>query len=218
MDKMRIVSMSDLHLGSPASMHRQFRSFLRKLPDGCVLIMNGDVVDVERRQMPREHEEVLSDICAASFRLRIVWTGGNHDKEFVTGEPNRIEFAHSWNDGRIFFSHGDAFMPMLPLYRAFNKSVRFYRALRSPDFLCTVKLAKSMPAVFRILKKASAAKALRYARKHGYKTVVCGHLHEVMDLATRGGRYINTGSWTEWPAYFLIYENGTARLVQADGD
>lgn len=213
---MNIVSVSDLHLGSPGSRHRQFRNFLRKLPPGTVLVLNGDVIDAERRRIPKEHEEVLAAICAESFRRRIVWTGGNHDMKYTAREPNRIEFVTSWSEGGMYFSHGDEFMPMLPMYRVFSRVMKIYRSLRAPDYLNTIRLAKRMPFFFRFLAKGSTAKAVRFARKKGYKTVVCGHLHAVIDETVHGVRYMNAGAWTEWPAFYLSSENGKTRLVKAE--
>lgn len=197
-------------------MCRQFRAFLRNLPPDAVLVMNGDTVDVEGRPMQEEHREALADICAESFRRRIVWTWGNHGGNWVPREPNRIESVASWSDGMNFFAHGERFMPAYGLYRAFNRIVETYRKCGVRDSLSTIKLAKSLPLLFGILKRASIANAVRFAEKNGHRTIVCGHLHTVVDTTIRGIRYVNTGAWTDWPAYYLLCGDGEMRLIRAD--
>ena len=207
--------MSDLHLGSQFSMHRQFRTFLRALPPGVTLVMNGDTVDAERKNIPPEHRELLSELCAESFRRRMVWTYGNHDLNFVPGDPHRIELAPAWSDGTIYFAHGDRFMPAYGLYRVFHRLVRIYRACGMRNSLATIRLAKRIPLLLRILKNGSVANAVQFAEKNGYKTVVCGHLHATIDVTVRGIRYINAGAWTDWPASYLAMDDGKIDLRQA---
>ena len=213
---MKIAAMSDLHLGSPSSKYAQFLAFMRTLPPDVTLVLNGDTVDADRRLIAPVHLGVIAEICAESFKRRIVWISGNHDIDFVPAAPNRIEFVPSWSDGGVYFAHGDRLMPAYPLYRLFHLFMKVYRACRAPDTLATMRLARSIPFLLRILKSGTIANATRFARKNGYRTVVCGHLHSVIDKTVHGVRYVNTGSWTEWPAFYLWCEDGNARLVRAD--
>ena len=209
---MNIVSISDLHLGSGRSMCRQFLAFMRALPPDTMLLLNGDIIDAERRNLTAEHLETVGAICAESFRRRIVWTGGNHDRSYVPVEPNRIEFVPEWTTGQTCFVHGDRFMPAHGLYVMFGQLMRIYRACKVPDSLVTLRFAHRIPLLFRLLRSRSIAKAVRFAERNGYQTMVCGHLHMVIDTTVRGVRYINTGSWTESPLFYLSYRDGEVRL------
>lgn len=211
---MNLVSISDLHLGSRRSMCREFLAFLRTLPPDTMLLLNGDVIDAEKRNMTAEHLETIGVICAESFRRRIVWTGGNHDKAFRPAEPNRIEFVPSWSTEQTCFVHGDRFMPAHGLYLLFGQFMKIYRACKIPDSLVTLRLAHRVPLLFRILRNGSIANAIRFAERNGYKTMICGHLHMVIDTTVRGVRYINTGSWTESPAFYLSYKDREVRLAK----
>ncbi|MEI6217767.1 MAG: metallophosphoesterase [bacterium] len=213
---MNLVAISDLHLGSPHSKCRQFRSFLSNLPPNTVLVLNGDTVDVEGRRMPAEHHAALSAICAESLRRRVVWIWGNHDKNFVPDEPNSLELVPSFSVGKTFFAHGDRFMPISQVYLVFARFMRAYRKRRVTKSLGTIKLAQSLPMLFNMLKKRSMANSVRFAVRNGYHTVVCGHLHDVEDTTLRGIRYINTGTWTDWPAYYLSHNKGKMQLTRAN--
>lgn len=215
---MNLVSMSDLHLGSRHSKCRQFRAFLQSLPPDTALVLNGDMVDAERRNTTAEQLAVIAAICAESFHRRIVWTGGNHDRGFVPAEPNKIEFVNSWSDGTTYFAHGDRFMPAHLLYLLFGRVMRVYRSCRPPDSMVSLRLAQRIPMLLRLLKAGSMAKAVRFAERHGYRTVVCGHLHVVMDKTVRGVRYINTGTWTGWPAFYLSCRENEMRLIKVEGE
>ena len=41
------------------------------------------------------------------------------------------------------------------------------------------------------------------ALENGYEAVICGHTHYPEDRVYNGVRYLNTGAWTESPAFYL---------------
>jgi UDP-2,3-diacylglucosamine pyrophosphatase LpxH len=45
--------------------------------------------------------------------------------------------------------------------------------------------------------------AVKCAMENGFEAVTCGHTHFAEDVIFNGVRYINTGAWTEFPAFFL---------------
>jgi len=210
---MKFAAVSDLHLGSRFSRYLQFSAFLRTLPAETCLILNGDTVDTDRMPLHPEHQEALALLCEESFKRRIVWINGNHDRGFVPTYPNQMEFVESWTaEGGLHFAHGDRFIPIYPVYRVFSSAMQVIRRVVPSESLLTIRFAVKFPLLFRSLMNRSTINAIRFARKHGYHTIVCGHLHMIADTTIGGIRYVNIGTWTEWPAPYLSVKDGVISI------
>jgi UDP-2,3-diacylglucosamine pyrophosphatase LpxH len=60
--------------------------------------------------------------------------------------------------------------------------------------------------------------AVRSASQNGLQAVACGHTHYPEDTVIHGVRYINTGSWTELPAYFIKITSHGMDLMRVTTD
>jgi predicted phosphodiesterase len=58
--------------------------------------------------------------------------------------------------------------------------------------------------------------AVNCAKENGYDTVTCGHTHYPEDRVINGIRYVNTGAWTESPAFYLLVTPGEITLQKID--
>ena len=63
--------------------------------------------------------------------------------------------------------------------------------------------AKKFELLYKILRDNVMKNAVNCALKNGYQAVICGHTHYPEDRVYNGIRYMNTGAWTESPAFYL---------------
>ncbi|MFC1452887.1 UDP-2,3-diacylglucosamine diphosphatase [Verrucomicrobiota bacterium] len=217
---LRAAIVSDLHLGSAHCRHRAFASFVRALPAGTTLVMNGDTVHRWHSGLPEEHVEVLELLRAESATRRIVWLHGNHDESYDLEEPGSIEVAASFAMGkRLFAAHGYDFDNVMPRNRTFIYTFRLLHRLRvwlGAESVHVALYAKKFPLLYRVLRRSVMMNAVEYAKENGFEAVTCGHTHYAEDTVVEGIRYINTGSWTEEPMYFLGVTDEEMKLMRVD--
>lgn len=214
---MKAVILSDLHFGSRASRPDLFMPFLRNLPADVMLILNGDTMDNRFYSLPDADGRAIEAICVESSRRKIVWLAGNHDASYRPVNPSSIEFAeHYAVEGRLYVNHGWKFVPLWRLQKFAMDILRFVsgRIARRP--FAGVPLARKMPLLYRMFKTRMTARAVRFARKNGYPTIVCGHIHEACDTTLDGIRYLNTGAWTNSAATYVFMDGGSFSLRTLD--
>lgn len=201
---MSTVIVSDLHIGSRYFLRDRFIAFLSGLPPGTALVLNGDTVHGLGRNLSEKDREVLDLLFDEAGQRPVIWTPGNHDMGFETQLPACIEFTPFYAIGkRLYVTHGTEYMPYQRMLRVFGRMIRpMYRRVRREHL--SVRLARRLPFVYKMLRRGMMMKATRFARENGYEAVTCGHLHAVDDHVVRGVRYINTGTWTESPPHYLL--------------
>jgi UDP-2,3-diacylglucosamine pyrophosphatase LpxH len=214
-----LVVISDLHLGSSYCLRDKLLKFLRELPDGPDLVLNGDVIDRWTKELSPEDEEVMTLLRDECSRRRVFWLSGNHDKrcsvECPTGD---IEFAENIPvEGRLFISHGDSFDNMLLYGRPITAMLRWLYRIRlklgcKPMHVATY--GKTWPRLYNIIRLHVLHNAVTFALRKGYPAITCGHSHFAEDTVVKGVRYINTGAWTELPAYAVWVTDNEIRFEQ----
>jgi UDP-2,3-diacylglucosamine pyrophosphatase LpxH len=201
----------DLHIGSRYFSPEVFRRFLESLPERNLLILNGDTLHKEPALMEPAHLQAIDAIAGLSLSRRVVWIVGNHDARYRPPQPEKIDFCACYDDnGTLLVTHGQEFVPCraaLDLAGAVLQRIRV-----KGDCLMSTRSARKLPRLFSFFVKRSAAKAAAFARRKGYSTIVCGHLHEHADLTFNGVRYINTGSWIDGPVFRLDITDDHLRL------
>jgi UDP-2,3-diacylglucosamine pyrophosphatase LpxH len=56
-------------------------------------------------------------------------------------------------------------------------------------------------------------RAIDYARGRGFRYVTCGHTHLALEAEHDGVRYINSGTWTDYPPCpFVVVQGADVRL------
>ncbi len=212
--------LSDLHLGSPQCRAAALLAFLRRLPPGPELVLNGDVIDRRHQALPPEHQAVLDWLRTESARRSIVWVRGNHDAHYKTEDPGAMRFVETYRIGdRLWVAHGHTydsvsprFRPLLQLFRVLHR----LRRLWAGDDTHVAEFAKRFPRLYRVLRENVAANAVREARAAGCAAVACGHIHHVEDRTIEGIRYLNTGAWTERPLCAVAVTATGLRLLEVD--
>jgi len=200
---MKTFIVSDLHLGLKQCREAAFLAFLDGLPDGARLVLNGDTVThfYSDDNLSAEHSGVVDRLREESYRREVIWIHGNNDRRLKLGDPGEIKFARDYAIGkRLYITHGDRFDWMMPSLRVVLIPVRLVYGILAyfkKSKMHVAEYAKRFSGMYRVLCRHVTWNAVRYARKHGYEAVTCGHTHFVEDRMVKGIRYLNTGCWTE---------------------
>ena len=204
---MKAIVVSDLHIGSRYFKFGPFERFLKALSVDHELIMNGDIIDSPYAHMDSSDQRILDLIEDISYRQKVVWIRGNHDNGYVPQSFGNIIFKSSYSLGRrLLITHGDGFDDIMPCSRLFIKAFNLMHNLRvklGAKPVHVAEYAKKWKSFYRVLRKNVALNAINWAAEKGFEAVACGHTHYPEDLVLNGVRYINTGAWTEVPAYYL---------------
>jgi UDP-2,3-diacylglucosamine pyrophosphatase LpxH len=217
---MNAIIVSDLHIGTRFFHSQAFERFLKRFPEDHDLILNGDVVDGPYAKMEASHQRILDMIRRLSFDRKVVWIRGNHDNGYAPENFGKIVFKRQHTIGsRLLITHGDDFDSIMPRSRAFMKAFRLMHGLRvklGARPVHVAEYAKKWKAFYRILRNNIMRNAVNFALENGYNAVTCGHTHFAEDIVLSGIRYINTGAWTEFPAFFLLITEYEMRLEKTD--
>jgi UDP-2,3-diacylglucosamine pyrophosphatase LpxH len=212
---MKAIIVSDLHIGSPYFYYEDFERFLAHIPMECELILNGDIIDKPYTELKPPHRRILDVIKQLSYSRKVVWLPGNHDNGYVPIGFGKVHFTSVYSIGqRLLITHGDDFDEIMPRNRAFMRAFKLMHNLRvrlGAQPVHVAHYAKKWEMFYRVLRKNVMMNALKCAMQNGYEAVTCGHTHYPEDRVLNGARYINTGAWTEFPAfYLLVTANGMA--------
>jgi len=213
------VIVSDLHLGSRYFLNQDFEKFLYNLPEGHELVLNGDVLDSPSAKLPLPHQRVLDLIQEISRYRKVVWIRGNHDKKYLPEGFENIDFKQIYGiKKRLLIAHGDRFDEIMPKNQIFIRLFEWMHNVRIKLGARPVHVAyyaKKWGILYKYLRNNVMENAVRYALRHGYQAVTCGHSHYPEYKLHHGIYYINTGSWTEYPAYYLQVSPDEMRLNPA---
>ena len=213
---MPTLIISDLHLGSNFCQYDKLRAWLEDLPDGVDLVLNGDVVHAKHSDFVEEHLALLGDLRRMAETRRIVWVEGNHEKHHNSLDRGCIEYVPWHRIGPdLVVAHGHHFEARgflaLISFSVFRQIYKLHRRLGGPP-MHVARYARQFPVLFSVFRNAITRNAVRFARRHDARTVVCGHTHFSEERALDGVRYFNTGSWTELPSSCLFVDDKTIEL------
>ena len=217
---MDLSVVSDLHLGSPYCQQVAFGRFLDTLPADTGLILNGDILDRPHTPLPSAHKGVLDWLRHESYERQIVWVHGNHDAWYVIPDPAQITFAERFSvEDRLLIMHGHTCDALMPKSRSFIKLFLRWHQLRlwcgaQPRHVADY--AKRWPSLYRVLTQHVMRNAVRAAKSEGFLAVTCGHTHYPETQLCDGVQYLNTGSWTETPNFYVAVTPHAVELRQAE--
>jgi len=213
---MSVFVISDLHLGSEFCRHEKIQEFIRSIPDGTDLVLNGDVVHSGKRFFQKEHLDVIEALKDISRNRRVVWVAGNHDHICPVADIGNIEFVSEHTiENRIIVAHGHQFQHRIFMtyvgFLLLRTVYRIYIRFGARD-MHAAYFAKKFPVLYRIFRHEITANACKHARKKGLTTVVCGHTHCAEEQQVKGVRYLNTGSWTEESFFCVVVDDEKIEL------
>jgi UDP-2,3-diacylglucosamine pyrophosphatase LpxH len=217
---MNAIIVSDLHIGSRYFKSYDFKDFLGKIPADHELILNGDVIDRPYAKLESSHQQVLDMIKQISFGQRVIWIRGNHDNGYIPTSYGKIDFRRLYAIGnQLLITHGDDFDDIMPRSRMFIRVFKLMHAIRvklGAKPVHVAEYAKKWKSFYRVLRKNVMLNAVNCAIENGFDAVTCGHTHYAEDKVLEGVRYVNTGAWTESPAFYLHVEADDLRLNRID--
>jgi UDP-2,3-diacylglucosamine pyrophosphatase LpxH len=205
---MNAVIVSDLHIGSRYFLCQDFERFVRNISEDHELILNGDIIDSPYPKLDPSHQRILNLVEQVSYRQKVVWVNGNHDNGYIPRGFGKVHFKRLHNiNQRLLIAHGDGFDEIMFRNRAFIKAFKLMHDLRvklGAKPVHVAQYAKKWETFYKVLRKNVMMNAVNCAIENGYETVTCGHTHYPEDKVVNGIRYINTGAWTEFPAFYLL--------------
>ncbi len=217
---MNAIIVSDLHMGTPYFLNGDFERFLENISEDCELILNGDIIDNSYAKLKSPHLRILDMIKEVSYRQRVVWVQGNHDNGYMPKGLGRVHFKRLYSiENKLLVAHGHDFDEIMPRNQAFLKAFMFIHDLRvklGARPVHVAKYAKKWKAFYKVLRKNVMMNAVNCAMENGYEAVICGHTHYPEERFLNGIRYLNTGSWTESPAFYLVVNTKEITLRKMD--
>ena len=215
---MNAIILSDLHIGSQYFLNHAFERFLIKIPEDHDLILNGDTIDNPFKKLNPLDQKILDHIKQISYRQKVVWIKGNHDNGYLPQDVGQIIFKNFYAiEQRLLISHGHYFDGIMPRSQVFMKAFMLIHNLRvklGAKPVHVAQYAKNWELLYRVLRKHVRINAVEYARENGFEAVTCGHTHFAEDIALNGIRYINTGAWTQLPAFYIHVAEDQMNLIR----
>ena len=213
---MNAIIVSDLHIGSKFFLYPDFELFLNNVPQDVEFILNGDIIEYPYANLKPADQKILDCFAEMSRRQKVVWVRGNHDNGYIPRNLGNIHIKqyHSIQK-KIFITHGDFFDKVMPQSRAFIKVFKMMHDLRvrlGARPVHVAEYAKKWKRFYGYLRKNVMLNAVHYARENGFKAVTCGHTHYAEEQFINGIRYLNTGAWTERPAYYIRVADNSIKL------
>ena len=216
----KAIIVSDLHIGSRYFLYQRLERLLENIPEDYELILNGDIINNHYAELRPSHRRILDLIKKFSYNQRVVWVQGNHDNGYIPSGFGEVQFKRLYNmEHEMLITHGDDFDEIMPRNQAFIKAFKLMHDVRVKLGARPVHVAhyaKKWEVFYKVLCKNVMMNAVSCARENGYKVVTCGHTHYPEDRVCHGIRYINTGAWTELPAFYLLVTPDEMALKMID--
>lgn len=229
----RLIVVSDLHLGNPASRAgASFRAFLDHVrTQGYSLCLNGDGFEMLQTRFSRLIREALPLMTQIS-RLRregrrVYYVVGNHDiyvEHFLDewlgtavcpflnvtsgGKRIRIEHGHVYDP---FFSHAPN------LYESLTRLSGYLLFMRPDVYKIWDSAAQRLDRRQRSSRDTHELityhRAAEEVLRRGFDVVIYGHTHRAETTRLDHGLYVNSGNWVRGGDYVEI-DGGHVELKQ----
>ncbi|NER16520.1 UDP-2,3-diacylglucosamine diphosphatase [Spongiivirga citrea] len=223
--KLDVVVLSDIHLGTYGCHAEEVLAYLSSIKPKK-LILNGDIIDIwqfRKRYFPKSHLLVLKKIIDLSIKgTEVVYITGNHDemlRKFTNLTIGNISIVNKLVfdlDGKkTWVFHGDVFDASIQHSKWIAKlggwGYDFLIVLNRIINWLLLRLGREKYSLSKRIKN-SVKKAVKFvsdfeqtavdlAIEQGYKTVICGHIHQprLVNKVNEHGycMYLNSGDWVE---------------------
>jgi DNA repair exonuclease SbcCD nuclease subunit len=210
MNKYLIIS--DIHLGDKDCKADILLKVLKKYKAKTIIIA-GDLFDhYNLNRLKGSHWKVLSKLRKLSKKQKVIYLIGNHcflKAEFMSillGFDCKDEYIVDLKNEKILVVHGDIFDIYFTKYKWITDLiVKIYYIIRhnNPFADRFFSLIKNKANSFTEKSSDMKRNAIQYIQSHNYDKIICGHSH----LPEYSDKYINTGSFCEERASFVVIDN-----------
>lgn len=215
------IIISDIHLGSELTRHKELTNFLASVPSETKLIINGDVLHEPRYRkiIQNGHGAILDTL---SRRRNKIIIAGNHDVDAATlarhtDSDVMNEYSLTSGNKKFLVLHGHQFDPIEDSKRnSLRRTVgnALYKAgkviTRSENFMLFLRgVFENVTGTLFPIKP----KALMRAQRHGYDGIIVGHSHHAQLDGAGDVVFANTGSWLKHhPCTYVRVHDGEISL------
>jgi len=223
--RIEVLVLSDIHLGTFGCHAKELLHYLKSVrPDQVIL--NGDIIDMwqfKKWYWPQSHMKVLQHILKWAIKgVPVTYITGNHDE--MLRQFSDLQFGSlkvqdklllTLNGEKTWIFHGDVFDASIQYSKfiaklggqgydvliVINRALNWISERAGQGRISLSKRVKN--SVKQAVKFVSDFEntAAELAIENGYKTVICGHIHQPADrkVETEKGcvRYLNSGDWIE---------------------
>jgi UDP-2,3-diacylglucosamine pyrophosphatase LpxH len=231
----KIIAVSDVHLGTEKSNEAAFSEFLGSLHDDkklTDLVLMGDILDMWHRDasgMFLENMDAIKVIRDLQSKLRVHWVAGNHDYHLLRLKNRAPHYHYPFEfketlelkdgDHTYRFMHGYEFEYgnelefMKPIMEVFCHLMSDSLMMRAGNFHAKpqVRLKDNLDGIQR--------RAHEEVRGKPGQILVFGHTHH--PFINRAEDLVNTGSWVKDANprnTYLELKGGKARLFIFKGE
>lgn len=223
---MRVDSLlfSDIHLGSRISRAKDIETVLQKYEPKKIIWL-GDIFDTFKLlRFSSVQVELFRSLQKGIKDTEQIFVLGNHERRAkkILHKLLDMEVVEqvSWEVAgkKLQAMHGHQFDP-------WARSLPFLTMLGEwfHEILDTTDKTKEKKFSQMVMNNnfpwpggqdnAIDKRALLHLVKQGINTLICGHSHKRKTITIPQGVYLNTGSWTQSPAsYVVVHEDGNAIL------
>lgn len=210
---LKIVIVSDVHLGYQNTDKESFKKFLESLQrdeETTDLVLLGDIVDMWRRDASGvflEHMDIIQQLTNLKQKMRVHYVAGNHDYHVLQLRGHGYPFNFTKNlkfvDGNITYNilHGyefdkqqkSAIMEALchVMYDPIENFMDFFELTQIPE----TRLARSLSNIERLACSTAKEKEI----------LIFGHTHH--PFINKAENIVNSGSWViDSPIHNTIVE------------
>jgi len=174
---MKIVVVSDIHIGSHFSKEEKFLELVRDL-ETDLLIINGDLYDLYVKD---PQDDVIALIKLNPKIKEVVYIRGNHDFHIKDHFPY-LEVRDFYRIGDIVLTHGhqyDFLSEEFPTGKGFGKQIVVFRDWIERTFKFNVRLLLKK-ITFGLLDKMLFKAQKKAVEDNPGKKVIIGHTHHPM--------------------------------------
>lgn len=216
---MKTVIISDCHIGSLESNHKDVLHFLKQLKCNR-LVLNGDfweLWDSTADELNKSYSEIIATIN--NMQNEVVYIPGNHDLSYK-GTPlfsNKVSVVNYYafmttRNRKVIVIHGHQFdsfwwtlcqKPLAKLNKFIRKNFGIsYKNVHNDDRKAVINLKN---------------KSRKYYKNLGYDIVIVGHTHspELIPNNCNEPTFINCGDWKSHNTFVTI-ENDNLSLEKFD--